>query len=471
MRQMTDLDSIDEEKIQQIRYYLQINKPIRVNASRFIRKVFEDTDYFVCIFKKNSTTKGFNEFFGLRKEVFTVLDRYEDEKDVYISYSSYISKKGVVDEEGNKKVRTIGNIRHTVCLVQDLDYYKWDIYEGQALEILSGLIEARELEMPHVILFTGSGIQLLWLIENAYMKQNSQSHKAWEYVQNYNLNVLKDLNPDTVVKSPSAVTRLPNSINSKNGKKVRAYVLRDDRLSLGYFLENYDLFPEPDRKVPPRKSPGKVVYNTKGWNEFTLNRERENDVFRIVQYKESRNESIIGIRQHLALVLRFHALVSSIGDYEYAEQRVIELWDTIQQQEGTSLEEILRRSTSAERYYKEWTREIEWQGKGKYEQPGLFYKNRTLIKHWDISKECEIHLKTIKVRDKEYERIKKEYYRRKKGVTDRTSYLASEQQKKEDKLWHLEQALTRYPGATQRELAKYLGWSLGTVNNYMKKMK
>ena len=74
------------------------------------------------------------------------------------------------------------------------------------------------------------------------MKRNSKSHKAWEAIQNYNLQVLKELNPDSVVKNPSAVTRLPNSINSRNGKKVRAYVLRDERLRLGYFLENYGMY-------------------------------------------------------------------------------------------------------------------------------------------------------------------------------------------------------------------------------------
>lgn len=471
MRQTAKLDSIDYEKMQQIRNYLHINKPVRISARRFVKKVFENTDYFVCIFKKTSAKTGFNELLGLRKEVFTVIDRYEDEKDVYISYSSYVSKKGVTDSEGKIKKRTIGNIRHTVCFVQDLDYYKLDMTEEQALEILSHLIEARELEMPHIILFTGRGIQLLWLIDNVYMKQNSKSHKAWESVQQYNMNVLKDLQPDSVVKSPSAITRLPNSINSRNGEQVRAYILRDDRLTLGHFLENYDLFPAPDRKVQKRKHPGKVVHSTKLWNAFTLNRERENDVFRLVQYKQSHGENLIGIRQHLALVLRFHALVSSNGDYDYAEQRVLELWDTIQQQEDTNLKEILRRSQQAERYYKEWVGELAWRGEGKYKQPGLFYKNRTLIDFWDISKECQIQLKTIKVRDKEYERLKSELYRRKNGVTDRESYLAGEQEKKQDKLWQLEQALDRHPEATQTELAIYLGWNQSTVSRYMKKLK
>ena len=95
------------------------------------------------------------------------------------------------------------------------------------------------------------------------------------------------------------------------------------------------------------------------WTDFTLNRERENDVFRIVQYKQSHGQNLIGIRQHLALVLRFHALVSSIGDYEYAEQKVHDLWDVIQQREDTNLDEILRRSQVAEEYITgNWTEEL-----------------------------------------------------------------------------------------------------------------
>ena len=101
IRQTAALDSVDYEKIQQIRNYLHINKPVRVNARHFIQQVFEDTDYFVCIFKKTAEA-GFNHLLGLRKEVYRVIDRYEDEEDIYISYSSYVSKKKV-DSAGNKK--------------------------------------------------------------------------------------------------------------------------------------------------------------------------------------------------------------------------------------------------------------------------------------------------------------------------------------------------------------------------------
>ena len=82
-----------------------------------------------------------------------------------------------------------------------------------------------------------------------------------------------------------------------------------------------------------------------------------------------------------------------------------------------------------------------------------------MIDFWDISKECQIQLKTIKVRDKEYNRLKQELYRRKKGDADRASYLASERQKTEDKLLLLQEALEANPKAKQKELAAMLGIS------------
>ncbi|NMD72803.1 winged helix-turn-helix transcriptional regulator [Bacillus sp. DNRA2] len=468
IRQIDKLDAVDQEKIQLIRNYLQVHKPIKVDAKKFIKKVFEGTDYFVCLFNKNPDTV-FNELFGVRKEVYRVIDRYENKKDKYISYSSYVSKKSKDQNGDKKKVRTIENIRHTVCLVQDLDYYKFGISESGALATISELVDARELEMPHILLFTGKGIQLIWLIDNVYMKRDSKSHRVWTAVQESMMDVLKDLNPDSVVKNPAAVTRLPNTINSKNGQQVRAYLLREDRLPLGYFIENYLPFPEPD--VRPARKVGKVVRSPKMWNEFTLNRERENDVFRIVEYKQSHNENLIGIRQHLALVLRFHALVSSEGDYEYAENQVHHLWAIMKQREHTSLDEILRRSQAAERYYQEYKGEVKWTGDGKYQCPGLFYKNTTLVKKWEIPVECQIQLKTIKVKNKEYDRVRKNAERRNKGIVAREDYLEQQNDKKADKLWQLQKALERYPNATQRELAEYLGWSVGTVNNYMKRIK
>jgi hypothetical protein len=449
-----ELDAVDQGKIQLIRNYFQVNKPIKVNAKKFIKKVFENTDYFICLFNKNVDI-AFNELFGVRKEVYRVIDRYENQKDKYIGYSTFVSKKKVDENGEKKKRRTIDNIRHTVCFVQDLDYYKWDISEGQALAMISELVDSKELEMPSIILFTGNGIQLIWLIDNVHMKQGSKSHSAWKAVQESMINVLRDLNPDNVVKNPAAVTRLPNTINSRNGKQVRAYLLRDERLPLGYFIENYLPVPEPD--VRPTKRIGKVVHTPKLWSEFSLNRERENDVFRIVRYKQSNDENIVGIRQHLALVLRFHALVSSNGDYDYAENQVCDLWDIIDQREHTTLEEVLRRSQLAERYYQEYKGEAKWAGEGQYKCPGLFYKNTTLVKQWDLSIECQIQLKTIKVKNNEYERIRKNLERRNKGVNDRASYLATEKSKTSDKVLLLQEALKANPEATRRELAEMLG--------------
>ena len=141
-----------------------------------------------------------------------------------------------------------------------------------------------------------------------------------------------------------------------------------------------------------------TLHDTRLWKLYTLNYQRSEDIFRIMDYKQTHNESLIGIRQLLALILRFQVLVYSSGDYELAKEKVNELWDRLEDTSGTSLEEILRRSSTAERYYKEWTGELPFKPSKKYPFPGLFYRNSTLVSKdvFDLSIECQIGLKTIK---------------------------------------------------------------------------
>jgi Winged helix-turn-helix DNA-binding len=465
--QTESIDEIDRIKIQKLKNLLRLKAIYKLNALEQAQITFEDTENYMVVFNKLQTTGGWHDFIGIKSEIGKIKS-YENKKDAYISTASYVSKKTAYDENGKKlPQRTQTNIKDIVILSQDCDFYKYELTEDDALQILAEKIHKNILEMPHFIIFSGKGLQLVWLTDTVMAKKGSGSEKLFKAIQSHLMKSLKELNPDNVVMTPSNVIRLANTINSKNDAIVRAYILRTDRKPLGYFKENYLPIPTPNKKVPrPRKKilQSNVVRDTRLWNTYTLNYQRAHDVFRIVKYKQEHNESLIGIRQHLALLLRFHTLVYTNGDYSAALQKVGELWDMLEERDHTSFEEIERRSRTAERYYKEWIGEVDWQGKGAYANPGLFYKNQTLIKHWSLSKRCQVELKTIKIRDKEYERLRKEIENRKKGIK-------SHAEKKNAKIEAIRAILEDNPKASAREIAKITGMTHPTVSKYMKAIK
>ena len=463
----TDLDL---KRIEQIKKLLKLKAVEKMTAVEQAKTMFERTENYCVVFNKTSKG-GFNDFIGLKGQV-EKLSAYEGVEDAYLGTASYVSKKITYDEFGKAKPRrTQSNIKDIVVLSQDLDFYKFDMTIDQALEKLAQLIFAGVLEMPHIIIFTGKGLQLLWLIDNVFAKKGSGPERLFKAVQNHHMRVLKDLNPDLVTMTPSNVIRLADTINSKNGATVGTYILRSDRLKLGYFKEKYLPYPAGNRKVArPKKAIAQPVSKPKSdkqhntllrdtrlWNKYTLNWQRAHDVFRIIEYKQAHQEEVVGHRNHYAMVMAFHTLVYSNGDYKLAEDEVERLWDLFEDQSGTSLEEIMRRAYEpAVRYYREWLGEIEWQGAGTYAQPGLFYKSQTLIKLWDLSVELQVHLKTIKIRNKQYECVRKELKRREEGKKTRTDYEKEEREKgsRNDVIELFKQGMKQVDIARQLEISE-----------------
>ncbi len=465
--QKAKLEAKDVEKIGKIKRYLKVEAVHKIDSLQQATLSFQNTENYLAIFNKNENGGGWNDFIGIKGQIGRIKN-YENKADTYISTASYVSKKTAYDENGKKLPRrTQTNIKDIVQLTQDLDYYKVDgMTEDQALQILANKIHQGVIEMPHFVIFSGKGLQLVWLIDNVMAKKGSGPEKLFKAVQSYLMKNLKELESDKVTLIPSNVIKLANTINSKNGEMVRAFVLRTDRVKLGYFKENYLPIPVPNKKVKvPRKpiTEQKMVRDTRLWNLYSLNFQRAEDVFRVLDYKQREDEELIGIRHHLALVLRFHVLVYSNGDYDLAKAKVEEFWSRLEQRDATTYEEIERRSRTAERYYQEWIGEVEWQGKGKYAQPGLFYKNQTLVQAWELSKACQVQLKTIKIRDMEYERLKTEINRRKKGIK-------SHAEKKKEKYQQIKMALSTNPHINVRELEELTGIPKSTVSRLIKEM-
>lgn len=391
-----------------------------VNQKQFLEDVFGDFSGYLCIFQKKSDGKVAHHLYKKdEKEKMANFLKTWFGPDTYVSYSTYYKNY-------KTKTRTQSNIVHTYMIVQDLDYYKFGMSDKEFLEKLGEMIRNGELVCPNYIVSTGQGYQLIWLVEPFKNIAGYTNDRDWRTIQEYLYNKLREFNSDTVVKNPSAVTRLPGSKHRKSGNTVYGFKANEVRFDLKDFVFYYDLVPTPDRQVKPKKKqganakestkntpktdykPASVTRMVGNWNEYTLNKQREEDIFVFVRVQNERKNSYIGIRNWLALVLRFHALVSSDGDTEYARERVLQLCSIMDMTE-TTVEEILRRSEGAETYYEDWVNDT-WD-KNKYMRGGLFYTNARMLELMNIKEDYYLQwkMKTIKIKNKKYDAARKRF--------------------------------------------------------------
>ncbi|MDA2158620.1 hypothetical protein ACQVT2_28020 [Bacillus paranthracis] len=525
----------------------ELSIPVKqVTFMDFIDICFPNSEGYFCIFRKGETNFG-NIFYDKEEMEQKIIGLFEKSwgMNCYISYSSYFSKKKkfkTVEETVSKQLengaittstvkkrkveelRTQNNIVKTYLLAQDLDFYKYNISVETAISVIARLVREGKIICPTMILHTGRGIQLVWAVKPFTNIKGYTHDLEWRAIQNKMFDIFEEagLHPDTVVKNPSAVTRAPETVNRASRTIVNVFYCNAANLLLSDFMFLHDIDPLADRLVKPSKKQktkqksGLVPFvpkttNTENWNEFSLNRNREEDIFIFVKTLNERKDAkhYIGMRNWLALVLRFHALVSTNGNKEYALERVQSLVKLMDLTE-TNANEIIRRSEPAEKYFNEWVQDT-WD-KTKYMRGGLFYTNKKMLEIMRIEKDYEIQwkMKTIKSRTHKYkEEIKKlkaakeqgkeiqldkevqeaieasrryDAYRKRvenhglKEADNHTWEAYQERRnelleaKKDDDLTKLEQAIKELGQVSIRKLAEYLGWGKNKVARLKKEI-
>ncbi|XIH11277.1 hypothetical protein C1N87_33305 (plasmid) [Priestia aryabhattai] len=451
-----------------------LNLPVReVNQEEFLETVFGHFKGHICVFLKRSDGRTSNTFYRHKEKerMFKYLQNTFG-INTYVSYSTYYKK---AKKHKDDVLRTQSNIVNTYMLVQDLDYYKLGMTDAECLQKIGKMVADGELICPTFIVSTGQGYQLIWLLEPFKNIAGYTNDLDWRRIQDHMYEQLKELNSDSVVKNPSAVTRLPGSKHNKTKNVVYGFLANEVKFTLQDFLWFYDIVPVSDRSVKPKKLNKKkatVTTIVKNWNEYTLNRQREEDIFIFVDVQNERGISYIGIRNWLALVLRFHALVSTNGDTEYAENRVKSLCETMDMTETTE-KEILRRSKPAETYYKEWIEDT-WD-RVKYLRGGLFYTNARMLELMNIKEDYYVQwkMKTIKVKNNKYEAARKRFEKYSEEEAANHTWEAYQERRnekiteeKEDKLWMLKKALEKHSDWNNKQLAEHLSISLATLKRW-----
>lgn len=371
-------------------------------------------------------------------------------EDVYFSQNTFY-----------KPQRRIENIRQLRNLYVDLDCYNL----GYSPEWVMGKLEQeyfrQSIPEPNLVIYSGRGLVLVWLLEYAPYK----ALPLWSAIQSYLLEQLQDVGGDPKALDAARVFRVAGSINSKNGECVHVEYRHDFRYSLRDIQFDYlpDLTPKP--KNAPKKAgrKKKIIYL---FNVRSLNFARIRDITKLV---ELRDYDVDGYREVILFLYRYW-MCCFCNDTEEAYRQTKELNDTFLH--PIPERELKRATKSAEKAYharsnKEANEEAKKRG---YPGAGYNISNAKLIKWLDITQDEIVHMSTIinPAEKRRRELIRKAEQRREAGMRTREQRIEDDKAVVMDKAEIIRKALEENPDLSIRQLVKVTGFPRSTVQRLKK---
>ena len=290
------------------------------------------TGIFQKAYKKNDLFKGVKNFFDT-----------EFNTDLYMSMNTFY-----------KPERTKENLRYLNSLYIDLDYYKMDLSRQEVLSKLEEEYFNKSIPVPSMIVDSGRGLYLIWLIEQVPSKAVS----LWSAMEHYLYDKLKSLGADRQALDPSRILRVIGSYNTKSNTNVKLLRFEFVRYTLKKLKEMY--LPKVTKKLETKKKAfkGKIV---KFFNIYSLYKARIDDLEKLAELREYDLE---GKRELILFLYRYY------NEILEGKDRALELTYEFNNKfiKPLPLSEV--RSSTKSNYI------------GKYN-----YKNSTLVELLDISKD------------------------------------------------------------------------------------
>ena len=417
----------------------------------------QNADGYVTIAKKDSRTGRFEQYYYKPAELADHLTQVMGE-DVFFSQNTFY-----------RKARRIETIRQLRSLYVDLDFYIFNYDPQWILGKLELEFYRQSIPEPNLIIFSGQGIVLIWMIEPVpYM-----ALPLWQAVQNYLIQQLKHLGGDPKAADAARVFRLAGSTSSKNGNEVRVQYRHDYRYTLRDIQNEY--LPEltPKKEKPKRGRKKKVVHL---FNIYSLHNARLRDLDKLVTM---RHGEMTGYREITLFLYRYWSCCFT-GDPQEALQQTLEFNQTFTH--PLSRKEAVKATVSAQKAWEAKSDKAANERAKAMGYPGAGYRisNAKLIDWLGITQEEQKHLSTI-IGPKEKNRRKRESYhenpepkkqavtayRRSKGVKPREEYIQEEKKKSHDKITQMIEILTTSPNLSNRKIAAIMGIS----EAYVRKLK
>lgn len=409
---------------------------------------------YITIAHKDGRTGRFTQQFYTPEDIGAHIADAMGE-DVFISQNTFYRK--------SRRIETIKQLR---SLYVDIDFYNLGFTMDQVVFWLEEDYFNRSIPEPNMIIYSGRGIVLIWLIDPVPYP----ALPLWQAVQNYLTKQLEPLGGDPKATDAARVFRLAGTISSKNGNEVTVeyrhryrYELRDIQFE---FLP--ELRPKKEQKKSRKKPKSEKLFNI-----FTLHSARLEDLNRLVTMRDG---DVEGCREIILFLYRYWSCCFE-QDEEAALQHTIEFNSLFRK--PLPLNEVVRATQSAETAYQAKSDKEANELAMASGYPGAGYRltNKKIIEMLQITSEEQMHLKTI-IGKEEKNRRKREVYkknaekkkqqtmedRRRRGVVEREVYRKQEKEKVEAKADIVRAAMVVAPTATVRELAVMTGIPKSTVH-------
>ena len=282
-----------------------------------------------------------------------------------------------------KTYRRIECLKELNALFIDLDTYKTGFTKEQILMNLNENYFGKNIPIPNLIIDSGRGLYLIWLIK----KVPSMALPLWKAIEEYFYKILKEFGADRQALDATRILRIPGSFNSKTHTEVKIIDNYDYLYELREIQNEY--MPELSEKAPKRRGrPKKVSFI---YRERSLYYTRLQDLIKLCELREY---YLKGHREFILFLYRYY-LCYFTEDTEKSLNDTIELNNMFKQ--PLREQEVIRATKSAEKVYLSKNKDYK-------------YKNETLINLLQISDDEQREMKTI---------ISKEEYKRRKQIRDR----------------------------------------------------
>lgn len=370
------------------------------------------------------------EFSQWHYHVEDLLKQDFDKEDVYISMSTFY-----------KPMRRIETIKELTCNFIDLDTYNTKFTKTQILMNLEENYFNKIIPRPSLIIDSGRGLSLAWLIERVpYM-----ALPLWKAIQEYLYSQLKEFGADRKALDATRILRVPGSINSKSGTRVKILEKYDYLYTLREIQREF--LPDLNEDRAKKKGrPKKLVY---------IHRERslyQGRILDLVKLCELRNYDIKGHREIILFLYRYY-LCYFYEDENKALEDVLELNKEFIQ--PLSEKEVIRATGSAEKVFKAKDKQYK-------------YKNETLIELLEISEYEQTHMKII-IGKEEYKRRNNEY--NKKKYKEKLKVLGKMTKQEELNVLRQKIKVLREKGLKNSDIASKLNIPLKTLKRHITYMK
>ena len=286
-----------------------------------------------------------------------LLEQDFNQENVYISINTFYST-----------FRRLEYLKELKAQFIDLDIYKTGFTKEQIIMHLEADYFNKSIPRPNLIIDSGRGLYLIWLLNSV----PSKALPLWKAIEEYLYSVLKPFGADRQALDPTRILRVPGSINSKSKTTVKVIEQYDYIYDLREIQNEY--LPElEERKAKKKGRPSKTVFIHR---ERSLYYARIQDIIKLCELREY---DLKGHRELILFLYRYY-LCYFLEDTQKALGDVLELnREFIYPLSET---EVIRATRSAEKVYLSKDKDYK-------------YKNETLIELLLITELEETYMTTI----------------------------------------------------------------------------